>query len=117
MRILLRLLFAGVFSLAGVMHFVKEEGFTRVVPAYLPFRKLAVWVTGVIEIIIGLRLIIGRPSKLFKKLMNWFLLSVFPANIYMARKKLPLGDIELPKSALYGRLPLQFVMMYLIKKL
>ena len=33
----------------------------------------------------------------------------------MARKELPLGDKEVPKWALYLRLPLQFVLIGLIK--
>ena len=52
-----------------------------------------------------------------EKGMNLFLLAVLPANIYMARKELPLGDKEVPKWALYLRLPLQFVLIGLIKKL
>ncbi len=43
--------------------------------------------------------------------------AVFPANIYMAVKKLPLGDKQLPTWQLYLRLPMQFVLMGLIKKL
>ena len=41
----------------------------------------------------------------------------FPANIYMARKKLPLGDKQLPTWVLYARLPLQFILMRVISKL
>ncbi|MDU0996862.1 MAG: hypothetical protein E7A66_10610, partial [Staphylococcus lugdunensis] len=57
------------------------------------------------------------PAEWLKKGMNLFLLAVLPANIYMARKELPLGDKEVPKWALYLRLPLQFVLIGLIKKL
>ena len=45
-------------------------------------------------------LLIQRPASWLKKGINLFLLAVFPANIYMARKKLPLGDKEVPKWAL-----------------
>ena len=62
-------------------------------------------------------LLIKRPAEWLKKGMNLFLLAVLPANIYMARKELPLGDKEVPKWALYLRLPLQFVLIGLIKKL
>ena len=46
--------------------------------------------------------------------INLFLLAVLPANIYMARK-LPLGDKQVPKWALYSRLPMQFVLIALVK--
>ena len=47
--------------------------------------------------------------------INLFLLGVLPANIYMARKELPLGDKQVPKWALYSRLPMQFVLIALVK--
>lgn len=117
MRKGLRLVLGGLFSLAGVMHFVRSDAFTRIVPKYLPLRKTAVIVTGVVELIIGGVLFWKRPSQAFKRGINAFLVSVFPANIYMAHKQLPLGDYQPPKWALYSRLPLQFVLMALIRKL
>ncbi len=107
----------GLFSLAGFMHFVRSDAFTRIVPKYLPLRKTAVIVTGIVELIIGGVLFWKRPSQAFKRGINAFLISVFPANIYMARKQLPLGDYQPPKWALYSRLLLQFVLMTLIRKL
>ncbi|MHD0396644.1 DoxX family protein [Staphylococcus simulans] len=117
MRKGLRFILAGLFSLAGVMHFIRMNGFTRIVPKYLPLRKTAVIVTGIVELLIGGVLFWKRPSQAFKRGIHAFLISVFPANIYMARKQLPLGDYQLPKWALYGRLPLQFVLMAFIRKL
>ena len=78
--------------------------------------KTAVLVTGIFEILFGLALLIKRPSQCLKNTIN-LLLAVFPANIYMAVKKLPLGDKQLPTWQLYLRLPMQFVLMGLIKKL
>ena len=98
----LRFLLGLAFGTAGVLHFTRE-------------RQLLV--TGVIEIFFGIMLLIKRPASWLKKGINLFLLAVFPANIYMARKGLPLGDKELPKWALYSRLPLQFVLIKAIKKL
>ncbi len=77
--------------------------------------KTAVLVTGIFEILFGLALLIKRPSQCLNN--DSFLLAVFPANIYMAVKKLPLGDKQLPTWQLYLRLPMQFVLMGLIKKL
>lgn len=117
MKTFLRFLIGGLFGTAGVLHFLRPEGFTRIVPKYLPLRKTAVYVTGIFEIIFGILLFWKRPCKWTKCAINAFLLAVFPANIYMARKKLPLGDQEVPKWGLYARLPLQFVLMSLVKKL
>lgn len=62
MRIL-RMLFGIVFSVAGVLHFKDEEQFRRIVPAYLPFRKAAVLITGVMEIVFGVILLMKQPTK------------------------------------------------------
>ncbi|MCI2775115.1 membrane protein [Staphylococcus petrasii] len=112
-----RYLLGLAFGTAGVLHFTNERQFRNIVPDYLPLQKTAVLVTGVFEIFFGIMLLIKRPADWLKKGMNLFLLSVFPANVYMARKKLPLGDKQVPTWALYLRLPLQFVLMGLIKKL
>ncbi|MCU5746599.1 hypothetical protein N9R04_07715 [Staphylococcus sp. SQ8-PEA] len=110
------LLGIGLVSI-GILHFVKEKQFRNIVPHYLPLRKTAVLITGVFEMLFGVILIIRRPSQFWKRSINAFLLSVFPANVYMARKKLPLGDKQLPTWVLYARLPLQFVLMRTISKL
>lgn len=117
MRHIYRFSLAIVFSVAGFLHFKREEGFEKVVPSYLPFKRFIVHASGVLEIVFGLLLFFKRPGKTLKNLINAFLLAVFPANIYMARKKLPLGSIELPKPILYLRLPLQFVLMGMVKRM
>ncbi|MDU7023426.1 MAG: hypothetical protein E6350_09440 [Staphylococcus epidermidis] len=95
----LRFLLGLAFGTAGVLHFTRERQFRNIVPDYLPLQKTAVLVTGVIEIFFGIMLLIKRPASWLKKGI------------------LPLGDKELPKWALYSRLPLQFVLIKAIKKL
>ncbi|MDW4036163.1 hypothetical protein QI300_11650 [Staphylococcus saprophyticus] len=114
---ILRMLFGIVFSVAGVLHFKDEEQFRCIVPAYLPFRKAAVLITGIMEIVFGVILLMKQPTKGQKNALIAFLWAVLPANIYMARKQIPIAGQQLTKWALYGRIPLQFVMMKLIKKL
>lgn len=117
MKLLLRLFLGSGFTLAGILHFIREKNFTKIVPAYLPFKKEIVYISGVIEVIMGLYLLMRKPGNKVKKLINLFLLAVFPANIYMARKGLPLGEKQLPKAVLYSRLPLQFILIKMIKSL
>lgn len=117
MKTILRILLGAGFTTAGVLHFTREQNFRKIVPAYLPFKKSIVYISGVMELVMGIYLMIKRPSDIAKQLINTFLLGVFPANIYMARKEIPLGDRQLSKSVLYGRLPLQFVLMKMIKSL
>ncbi|MCG7339982.1 hypothetical protein MHZ36_11850 [Staphylococcus sp. ACRSN] len=117
MKRIISIVFGLVFSFAGVLHFKNEENFRRIVPSYLPFKKTAVLVTGVIECVFGILLLIKQPTNGLKNAITAFLLAVFPANIYMARKKLPLGDKPLSPWALYLRLPMQFLLISIIRKL
>lgn len=114
---IVRIVLGTMFSIIGLLHFKDEQSFRKIIPEYLPLRKTAVLVTGVVEIFVGIYLIIRKPSLKIKKLINLFLISVMPANIYMARKSLPLGDKQLPQWMLYARIPLQFVLMKTITKL
>ncbi|WP_414044453.1 DoxX family protein [Macrococcus animalis] len=114
---MIRIILGLGFTTAGILHFLRETNFTKIVPSYLPFKKEIVYISGVMEVMMGIYLIFKKPNEMAKNLINAFLLGVFPANIYMARKEMPLGDKQLPKSALYGRLPLQFVLMKVIKNL
>ncbi|AVP35506.1 hypothetical protein DOS74_01595 [Staphylococcus felis] len=117
MKLRLRRVLGIAFLMIGVLHFIKERQFRNIVPHYLPLRKTAVLVTGICEMVIGINLFIKRPSYQLKHWIIAFLWSVLPANIYMARKGLPLGDKQLSKPVLYARLPMQFVLMYVIRKL
>lgn len=117
MKRLLSLILGCGFMIIGVLHFKQESRFRKIVPDYLPFRKSAVIISGFVEMIFGILLIVNRPSLCLKKMINIFLLAVLPANIYMARKKLPLGDKQLPESLLYSRIPLQFVLIKVVNKL
>lgn len=117
MKKMMRYLLASIFGVAGVAHFTRTDGFTNIVPHYLPFKTFIVQASGVVEIILSILLIIKRPGKCLKSIINSFLLIVLPANIYMARKTLPLGNIAPPKVLLWARIPLQFVLIKLVNKL
>lgn len=115
MKFIIRMILGTLFTIAGVLHFLREPNFTKIIPSYIPLKKEITYITGIMEVMMGIYLCLKRPSVSAKKWINRFLLAVFPANVYMARKQLPLGDKQLSQSALYGRLPLQFVLMKLIK--
>ncbi|GGB12128.1 membrane protein [Macrococcus hajekii] len=82
-------------------------------PPQLPFKKEIVYVTGVMEIFFGLYMLLKKPGKWFKTLLKLFLVAVFPANVYMALKKIDLRGKQLPTPLLWARLPLQW---FLIKE-
>ena len=100
--------FAGFFFYAGLMHFVQEESFTAIVPPFIPFPKLIVWTTGLMELVFAILLILPRYRKLAGFLLAPFLLAVLPANIHMAMNNIPFGEMSATPTTLWLRVALQF---------
>jgi uncharacterized membrane protein len=106
--------FAIFFIAAGVMHFVAVDKFAAIVPPLLPFPKLIVWVTGVMEIGMGVMLLCPHFRPRVGVLLGLFLLAVLPANIYMAVAEIPFGDSVASPAALWMRVALQFPLIAVI---
>jgi len=113
-KIILCWAFAVFFILAGVLHFTRDDGFAAIVPPLLPFPYLIVWVTGIIEIILGFMLAWPRYRAFAGTLFAPYLLAVLPANIYMAMYQIPLGDYAATEAQLWIRVALQFPLIALI---
>lgn len=98
--------FAALFIIAGVGHFVATDFFLKIMPPYLPFHLTLVLVSGVIEIIPGILLLV--PS--YPRLAAWgiiaLLIAVFPANIHVYQHQ---ELFPLPWFVHLLRLPLQGV--------
>ncbi|TDM10561.1 DoxX family protein [Macrococcus lamae] len=112
-----RLLYGTVYTVAGILHFTNEEGFRKIVPKMLPYRKLIVQVSGVVEVLFGLSLLVRQPGPATKRLLKLFLIAVFPANVYMAVNNIEFKGRQLPWWALWGRLPLQWLLVKEMDKL
>lgn len=106
-RVLLGLVFVG----AGVNHFATPRHYERIVPPSMKgsARSLVV-VSGVAEIAGGLGVLLPWTRRLAGLGLIALLAAVFPANLYMARA--PEEFRKIPRWALYGRLPLQPLMMW-----
>jgi len=102
------------FLIAGIMHFVQDDAFVAIVPPLLPFPKFIVWVTGVMELILAVGLILPKYRKISGLLFAPYLLAVLPANIYMAMANIPLGDMTASPTMLWVRVALQFPFIALI---
>jgi len=105
------LLLGVAFVGAGVNHFLMPHAYERIVPPSMKGRAQSlVTVSGVAEVAVGLGVLLPwtrRPAGLG---LIALLAAVFPANLYMART--PEHFRKIPRWALYGRLPLQPLMMW-----
>jgi uncharacterized membrane protein len=108
MKIFLRALYSILLFGAGVLHFVREPNFRRIVPEILPFQQGIVLITGVFEILFAILLWVKQGQHITSKLLASFMVAVFPANVYMAVKRIPVQEGRKANSwVLWLRLPLQ----------
>jgi uncharacterized membrane protein len=101
---------AGLFTVAGALHFVIPRSYEAMMPPYLPAHREAVVVSGVAEIVGG----VAMASPRTRRFARWWLLAllaaVFPANVHMAvspEQVRGLDTRKVPRWALWARLPLQ----------
>jgi uncharacterized membrane protein len=80
-------------------------------PDIIPFKLELVYLTGIIEILAAISLLLNRFRFLTGILLLIFLVAVLPANIVGAMKRLPAGGMEKGVAYLYFRIPLQFFFM------
>jgi uncharacterized membrane protein len=106
-----RVLLAFAFMIAACLHFISDVEL-QIIPPFLPWRRAALYITGALEFLGGVGLLIPR----FQRAAAWglvaLLVAVFPANIYHAVAHIKLGGIT--DSSLYHwiRLPLQGVFIW-----
>src|SRR4051794_34967923 len=98
----------GIFWIfAGIMHFVVPKQYEAIMPDYLPAHKELVQASGVAEIAGGLAVLHPRTRRAGRWWILGVLAAVYPANVWMCQK--PERYSNLPRWALFARLPLQFV--------
>jgi len=82
----------------------------RIMPLYLPYPKMLVYISGITEIIAG----IGVLFSEYKIISLWGIIAMlvvfFPVHIHMLINKK--AGLNLPKSVLAFRLVLQFALIY-----
>ena len=101
--------------LAGVQHFANPDFFNDIVPPWLPpSESFWTYASGVAELIIGAMLISTKYRRQGALAAIALFIAVYPANIYMVWDW---RDRELSERLVsYGRLPLQFVIIWMAWK-
>jgi len=99
---------AGFWVFAGIMHFVIPRTYEAIVPPQLAqWKRPVVYASGVAELAGGLAVLPERTRMAARWWLIATLVSVFPANVYMAVAAEKFKNI--PEPALWARLPLQAV--------
>lgn len=97
----------------GIKHFLDPNWFLYIIPPYLEFIGLElVYISGIFEIILGFLLLFSKYRQLAGYGIIILLISVYPANIYLAFNEEPQRLIDItPFMASWVRLPLQFILI------
>ncbi len=103
MKYLLGVFFVG----AGVMHFVNPAFYLKIMPPYLPWHLGLVYLSGILEILLGILVVIPPYTQRAAWGVIALLIAVFPANLYLAMNPQIMPDVN-PTAHLI-RLPFQLV--------
>ena len=99
------------FIAIGVEHFREPLKFVKIVPFYLPEAHFWVYMTGVLEIVLGGAIIIPQYRKVAGRSMALFLLLVYLANLHMWLYDIPFdGVLMTPEQHLF-RLLIQILLI------
>jgi uncharacterized membrane protein len=103
---------AGLFVVAGTLHFVIPDMYASTVPAWVPNARSAVWWSGVAEIAGGLGVLFPATRRLAGWGLLALLVAVFPANVQMLVEAMQRDAGVLAVALLALRLPLQPLLMW-----
>ncbi len=103
-------LMAGIYILAGIMHFIKPKMYMRIMPRYLPNHKSLVYLSGLAEILLGLALFFPETKNLAIYGIIIMLAIFLLVHFYMLSGEKASAGI--PKWILTLRIPMQFGLMY-----
>ena len=106
-----RVLLSLAMILAGVSHFTMTATFVAIVPDYLPAAVALVYISGVIEILLGIALQVPSMRRMAAFGMIALFIAVLPANINQAMHNLQPPGLEMSPTMLWVRIGLQFVLI------
>ncbi|EJL72722.1 putative membrane protein [Chryseobacterium populi] len=105
-----RIAMAVMLIFTGIAHFVYTEGMALMIPKFLPLKTEAVYLTGILEIIISIALLIPKFEKITGWLLILFFILILPVNIYAAVNHVDMKTASYEGSGagyLLYRIPLQ----------
>ncbi|WP_435156892.1 DoxX family protein [Haladaptatus sp. DFWS20] len=105
-----------VYIVAGVLHFVAPKVYARIIPPQLPRPLMLVYLSGIVEIVLGIGVLLRRTRRRSAWGLIALLLAVFPANVYMATNEMIPESVPgqargIARIALWARLPFQGVLI------
>jgi uncharacterized membrane protein len=95
-------------------HFLFPKGMTMMIPPFIPFKKTMVYITGIMEILMGFGLLIPSTQVSVGWALVFFFILVLPSNIYAAIKQVDYQRANYQGkglSYLWFRIPMQIFLI------
>jgi uncharacterized membrane protein len=109
------ILLAALFVVGGILHFVLPRRYEAIVPFWIPEHALMVQLSGAVEVLGGIGLLIPVTRTAAGWSLIALLVAIFPANVEMLRQAYGAAESSsLWRIALWIRLPLQGVLIWWI---
>jgi len=109
-----RIIFAAFMVFAGVQHFLNPEMYIVFVPAFLPFTMTIIYLSGILEIALGILMLIPKYIKIGASGVLLLMLLFLPIHIWDVFSDTPaIGS----QSAALVRLPVQFLFIAIAWKI
>tara|TARA_B100001758_G_scaffold208628_1_gene190369 strand:+ start:4180 stop:4590 length:411 start_codon:yes stop_codon:yes gene_type:complete len=100
-----------LYVIVGLKHFINPNFFIAIVPPIINCKKEVVFLSGFIEIILGILLLFIKTRKLASWGIILLLIAVFPANIYLYVSKIPREVLNISKTQALLRIPFQIPLL------
>ncbi|WP_405379719.1 hypothetical protein [Maribacter sp. LLG6340-A2] len=107
-----RIAMSAMLMFTAVAHFVFTDGMTQMIPDFFPLKKELVYVTGFLEFLFAVALLIPRTKTIAGWALIVFLLSILPANIKASIENINYQTGEMNGNGieyLWFRIPLQML--------
>ena len=109
-----RILFALFMIMGGVQHFLKPDFYSPFVPSFLPFPMTIIYLSGVVEIVLGLLLLFRKYAKIAAAGIFMLLILFLPIHVWDIITDIPaIGS----HKAAWIRLPFQFLFLAIAWKI
>lgn len=108
---ILRGILAVCLIVVGITHFTHPDQYARIVPPVFPHAVSLVYISGVLEILGAIGLLIPLVSVMSAWFLVALFIGVFPANLYQAIHSVPIDGIPHHPLLYWFRLPFQAVLI------
>lgn len=110
-KIVFQIILAIAMVVVGALHFTEPEGFVKIVPDYLPYPLALVYISGFVEVLAGVGLLIPQGSRAAAWILVVLFIAVFPANLYQAVNNIEVASLPHDPPLKELRLPFQAVLV------